>query len=81
MFLPLDPDVTGCVLTVKQAFWFLAILIGLPFPIMILVDVDRGRAEGIALAKELEALANVEEEDGVTMPEHLVRYVEQESQH
>lgn len=39
-----------------QAFWFLALLVGLPFPIMMLVDVDRGRAEGIALAKTLEAL-------------------------
>lgn len=39
-----------------QAFWFLALLIGLPFPIMMLVDVDRGRAEGLALAKTLEQL-------------------------
>jgi hypothetical protein len=29
---------------------------------MMMVDVDRGRAEGIALAKELEALANAEGE-------------------
>lgn len=36
-----------------QAFWFLAILIGLPFPIMLLVDVERGRREGIVLAKTL----------------------------
>lgn len=39
---------------IRPAFWFLAVLIGLPFPIMCFVDVDRGRAEGIALAKELE---------------------------
>jgi UMF1 family MFS transporter len=32
------------------------VLIGLPFPIMMLVDVDRGRAEGAALAETLEAL-------------------------
>jgi hypothetical protein len=37
-----------------QAFFFLAILIGLPFPLMLFVDVERGRREGIALAKELE---------------------------
>jgi hypothetical protein len=29
---------------------------------MMMVDVDRGRAEGIALAKELEVLANAEGE-------------------
>jgi hypothetical protein len=29
---------------------------------MMMVDVDRGRAEGIALAKEMEALANAEGE-------------------
>ena len=40
----------------NQAFWFLAILVGLPFPIMMLVDVNRGRNEGAALAKTLEEL-------------------------
>jgi UMF1 family MFS transporter len=44
---------------VEQAFWFLAVLIGLPFPIMMLVDVERGRAEGMALARELEELARL----------------------
>ncbi|KAF2751631.1 UMF1 family MFS transporter [Sporormia fimetaria CBS 119925] len=39
---------------IRPAFWFLAVLIGLPFPIMLAVDVDRGRADGIALARELE---------------------------
>ncbi|PSN62840.1 MFS general substrate transporter [Corynespora cassiicola Philippines] len=47
---------------IRPAFWFLAVLIGLPFPIMMLVDVERGRAEGIALAKELEDLANAQDE-------------------
>ena len=41
---------------ITQAFWFLAILVGLPFPIMMLVDVERGHAEGIALARTLERL-------------------------
>ncbi|ORY15810.1 autophagy-related protein 22-like protein [Clohesyomyces aquaticus] len=39
---------------IRPAFWFLAVLVGLPFPIMLLVDVERGRAEAIALARELE---------------------------
>ncbi|KAJ4384442.1 Autophagy protein 22 [Didymella sp. IMI 355093] len=41
---------------IRPAFWFLAILVGLPFPIMMLVDLDRGRTEGIALAKTLDDL-------------------------
>lgn len=39
---------------IRPAFWFLAVLIGLPFPLMLMVDVERGKAEGIALAQELE---------------------------
>jgi UMF1 family MFS transporter len=49
-------------LTITKAFWFLAVLIGLPFPIMMLVDVDRGRAEGIALAKKLAEIARQRDE-------------------
>lgn len=45
-----------------QAFWFLAVLVGLPFPLMLLVNVDRGRADAIALADTLEQLAR--ERDG-----------------
>ncbi|OSS46382.1 hypothetical protein B5807_08572 [Epicoccum nigrum] len=41
---------------IRPAFWFLAILVGLPFPIMMLVNVERGHAEGIALARTLEQL-------------------------
>ena len=33
---------------------FLAVLIIIPLPLMILVDVDRGRRDGAAMAKELE---------------------------
>ena len=36
-----------------QAFWFLAVLVGLPFPIMLLVNVERGRADGIEMSREL----------------------------
>ena len=47
----------------SQAFWFLAILVGLPFPIMMCVDVERGRAEGVALARELEDIQRKEERE------------------
>lgn len=65
-------------LTVEQAFWFLAVLIGLPFPIMMMVDVDRGRAEAIALGKELEALTHAEGESDLS--NHYERDVEYENQ-
>nr|POE98253.1 autophagy-related protein 22-2 [Quercus suber] len=40
-------DATG---DIRPAFFFLAVLIGLPIPLMLLVDVDRGKREGAALA-------------------------------
>jgi UMF1 family MFS transporter len=43
---------------------------------MMLVDVDRGRAEGIAMSKQLEALTKSEEEGEVDVPEHLERHIE-----
>lgn len=42
-------DATG---DIRPAFWFLAVLIGTPIPLMFLVDVDRGKREGAALARE-----------------------------
>nr|POF15238.1 autophagy-related protein 22-2 [Quercus suber] len=41
-------DATG---DIRPAFFFLAALIGLPIPLMLLVDVDRGKREGAALAR------------------------------
>lgn len=38
---------------IRPAFIFLAIVIGLPAPLMWLVDVDRGRRDGARLVKEL----------------------------
>jgi len=42
-------DATG---DIRPAFWFLAVLIGLPIPLMFLVDVERGKREGVALIRE-----------------------------
>lgn len=42
-------DATG---EIRPAFWFLAVLIGLPIPLMFLVDVERGKHAGLALARE-----------------------------
>lgn len=48
---------------IRPAFWFLALLIGLPIPIMFLVDVDRGKREGAALAHD--AIPHVRESDSL----------------
>ncbi|KAF2769103.1 MFS general substrate transporter [Teratosphaeria nubilosa] len=48
-------DATG---DIRPAFWFLAILIGMPIPLMLLVNVERGRREGTELAKEAIATAS-----------------------
>lgn len=44
-------DATG---DIRPAFWFLAMLVGLPCLPLAFVDVERGKAEGAALALELE---------------------------
>lgn len=41
-------DATG---EIRPAFWFLAVLIALPIPLVYLVDVERGKREASALAK------------------------------
>ncbi|KAF1956639.1 autophagy-related protein 22-2 [Byssothecium circinans] len=66
---------------IRPAFWFLAVLVGLPFPIMMLVNVERGRAEGNALAKELERLARDEEEESHLSEDLLHNGLEHEHQH
>ena len=38
---------------IRPAFVFLAVLIFLPLPLMLLVDVDRGKQDGATMAKEL----------------------------
>ncbi|KPI40179.1 Autophagy-related protein 22-1 [Cyphellophora attinorum] len=43
--------------SIRPAFVFLAWLIALPLPLMLLVDVDRGKAEAALLAAELEGKA------------------------
>jgi UMF1 family MFS transporter len=65
----LGPAVVGAITDrygeIRPAFWFLAVLIGLPIPLLSLVDVDRGKREGAALAREtlLKAAPFTEGED------------------
>ena len=39
---------------IRPAFVFLAVLIFIPLPLMLLVDVDRGKRDGVEMAKALE---------------------------
>ena len=39
---------------IRPAFVFLAVLIFIPLPLMMLVDVDRGKRDGARMAKEYE---------------------------
>lgn len=42
---------------IRPAFVFLAIIIFLPLPLMLLVDVDRGKRDALALGAELDAVS------------------------
>ncbi|KAL3457734.1 autophagy-related protein 22-like protein [Aspergillus heterothallicus] len=54
---------------IRPAFFFLAILILSPLPLMLLVDVDRGKRDAIALSAELEETESPESHDYGTFSE------------
>jgi len=66
-------DATG---EIRPAFWFLVALIGVPLPIMLLVNVERGKRDGIAMAKKLEGKSTGEEPSEAE--EETVRLVDEE---
>jgi len=47
------PSIVGAIIDatgdIWPAFWFLAVLIGLPIPLMDLVDADRGQRDAVVL--------------------------------
>ena len=49
---------------IRPAFVFLAVLIFIPLPLMLLVDVDRGKREGAEMARELEGKESERRSDG-----------------
>ena len=50
------PTIVGAIIdsvgTIRPAFGFLAVLIALPLPILYLVDVQKGRADAVALSEK-----------------------------
>lgn len=61
-------DATG---DIRPAFWFLAALIGTPIPLMFLVNVDRGKREGAALARETLAVVRAPDIDSFSAEEEV----------
>ncbi|CAG8953601.1 hypothetical protein HYFRA_00010060 [Hymenoscyphus fraxineus] len=52
------PAIVGAIVDrtggIRPAFWFLAVLVGLPAPLLYFVDVERGKLEGVKLAEVIE---------------------------
>ncbi|KAK0630062.1 autophagy-related protein 22 [Bombardia bombarda] len=52
------PAIVGAIIDasgeIRPAFWFLAVIVGLPAPLIWFIDVERGRAEGEKLAEIIE---------------------------
>ncbi|KAI1437632.1 autophagy-related protein 22-like protein [Xylaria sp. CBS 124048] len=46
---------------IRPAFWFLAVLVGLPAPIIYFIDVERGRSEGEKLSEVIEGFKSRED--------------------
>lgn len=53
------PAIVGAIIdktgSIRPAFWFLAALVGFPAPLIWLINVERGKAEGERLAETIEA--------------------------
>ncbi|RDW74737.1 MFS transporter [Aspergillus mulundensis] len=54
---------------IRPAFFFLAVLILLPLPLMLLVDADRGKRDALALSDVLEEHSSPEEHNYGTFPQ------------
>jgi UMF1 family MFS transporter len=54
---------------IRPAFWFLALLVGLPAPLIYFVDVQRGKEEGAKLAETIEGFRITERESGTVSGE------------
>ncbi|KAI1361251.1 autophagy-like protein 22 [Xylaria arbuscula] len=59
------PVIVGAIIDaygeIRPAFWFLALLVGLPAPIIYFINVERGKAEGEKLAEVIEGFKNDED--------------------
>ena len=58
---------------IRPAFWFLAVLVGLPAPLIYFVDVERGKKEGAKLAEVIEGFTRGESTEASEVQSLLVR--------
>lgn len=85
------PAIVGAIVDrtgeIRPAFWFLAVLVGLPAPLIWFVDVGRGREEGAKLATEIEGFkarehqrpnseGSIGEEQGLLQEEEDERHID-----
>lgn len=63
------PAIVGLIIDrtgeIRAAFWFLAVLVGLPAPIIFFVNVDRGRKDAVLLAEQIEGFSISDTSDHV----------------
>ena len=61
------PTIVGAIIdktgSIRPAFWFLGALVGLPAPLIYMINVERGKREGDMLARTIGGFGAVEEED------------------
>lgn len=66
------PAIVGAIIDasgeIRPAFWFLAVVVGLPAPLIWFIDVDRGRAQGEKLAEVIEGFKAQRSRDGRGSP-------------
>ncbi|KAI0966760.1 MFS general substrate transporter [Xylaria arbuscula] len=59
------PVIVGAIIDaygeIRPAFWFLALLVGLPAPIIYFINVERGKSEGEKLSETIEGFKNGED--------------------
>jgi len=66
------PAIVGAIIDrygeIRPAFGFLAVLIFIPLPLMLLVDVDRGKRDAVVLAEELEGSRGEHDQNYAAVP-------------
>lgn len=76
------PAIVGAIIDgtgeIRPAFWFLVALIGVPLPIMLMVNVERGKRDGMAMAHKLEGRTAAREERAQSEDEEI-RLVDEEA--
>lgn len=75
------PAIVGAIIDgtgeIRPAFWFLVALIGVPLPIMLMVNVERGKKDGIAMAQRLEG--KTPREEHAQAEDEEIRLVDEEA--